>query len=87
MRYYQIVQDGYIVAFGVGPGGEAIAKERYDALRALLAEKPAREGTTDHRLREDLTWEPYEVEPTPDPDPEDEVDAAEALSILLGGAS
>ena len=39
------------------------------------------------RLKKDLTWELYELPPGPEPSGSDELTDAEALDILLGGAT
>ena len=83
MKYFENVLDGIVVAVSMGNGSIEIPKERYDAILEAFAKKPQPTDTIDYRLREDLTWESYEIEP-PDPDPD--VDEAEALNILLGGA-
>lgn len=83
MTYFKETNGGYILAIGTDTGGEEITAAEYDELLGIIRSKPARTETTDYRLKEDLTWEPYEVEP-PDPDPE--LDGDEALEILLGGA-
>lgn len=83
MKYYKHVQDGYILAIGTGGMGEEITESEYNEILAVIRDKPPRTDTTDYRLREDLTWEEYEVEP-PDPDPD--IDEAEAWEIVFGGA-
>ncbi|MBR4549410.1 MAG: hypothetical protein IKO83_05785 [Oscillospiraceae bacterium] len=83
MKFYRIISDGYILAVGTDIGGMEITAAKYDEILTVIAAKPARTETTDYRLKEDLTWEPYEVEP-PDPDPE--LDGGDVLDILLGGA-
>lgn len=82
---YKLISGDYIVAIGKGNIGERIAEEEYAEILAVIRTKPQRTETTDYRLKTDLTWEAYEVEPQPDPEDE-EVDDSEALSILLGGA-
>ena len=83
MNYYKMIDGGYIVAIGTDTGGVKITGDEYDEIMTVIHNKPARTETTDYRLKEDLTWEPYEVEP-PDPDPE--LDGDDVLDILLGGA-
>ena len=83
MKYYKYISDGYIVTVGTGGMGEVISEEEYNAILNIIHNKPPRTETTDYRLREDLTWEEYPVEP-PDPDPE--IDDMELLNILMGGA-
>ncbi|MBR2582695.1 MAG: hypothetical protein IKO83_01650 [Oscillospiraceae bacterium] len=83
MTYFKETNGGYILAIGTDTGGEEITEAEYDEIMAVIQTKPARTETTDYRLKADLTWEPYEVEP-PDPDPE--LDGDDVLEILLGGA-
>lgn len=83
MRYNKTTSDGYILTIGTGFGGTEITEAEYDEILSVLHNKPARTDTTDYRLREDLTWEAYPVDP-PEPDPE--VDEAEAFNIIFGGA-
>lgn len=84
MRHYKAIEGGYILAIGTGGGYEEITAAEYDEIMAVIQDKPAATDTTDYRLKTDLTWEAYQIEP-PDPDPE--LDEAEALAIILGGAT
>lgn len=81
MRFYKQISDGYILAIGTGNGGTEITGDEYNDILAVIHSKPAATETTDYRLREDLTWEEYPVDP-PDPDPE--IDDSELLEILMG---
>lgn len=83
MRYCEYNENGYVIGVGTGAGGIEVDKARHDAVIAALVSKPAETETIDYRLKEDLTWEPYEVEPTPEPEP-DESDKAAAYDILVG---
>lgn len=82
MRYYKKVSDGYIQAIGTGYGGEEISKVEYESIMSILK---AVEHSHDkgYRLKEDLTWEEYEL---PKVEETEEISEAEALEILLGGA-
>ena len=82
MRYYKIIDNGYILMIGIGNGGEEITEEEYNEILAVILAKPQATDTTDYRLKTDLTWEPYEVEPI-DPETE-ELAEDETLSILMG---
>lgn len=82
VMFFKTIDNGYILAIGRGGGGEEITEAEYNAILEIIHAKPARTDTTDYRLREDLTWEEYEVEP-PDPDPD--MDDAEAFQYLFGG--
>ena len=83
MRFYEIIQDGYILAIGTGNGGTEITESEYNAILDIIHTKPAATETTDYRLKTDLTWEQYAVDP-PDPDPD--IDDSELLDILMGVA-
>lgn len=81
MRYYKMVESGYITAIGTGGGGVEITEQEYNAIMAVIQQKPQRTETTDFRLKEDLTWEEYEVPPEPE---DEDVDDGEALGIITG---
>ena len=82
MGYFKIVADGYIVSVGTSDSGN-ITESEYNDIMTAIHNKPQATATTDYRLKTDLTWEEYEVEP---PEPSEDVDDSEALEILLGGA-
>ena len=85
MDYVKVIENGYILAVGSGiENGVPITEEEYNAIIIAIQAKPPRTEAIDYRLRDDLTWEAYEIE-SPEPEPE-EIDEAEALSIILGGA-
>ena len=83
MRHYKQIDNGYIACIGMGKGGTEITEDEYNTILSVIRGKPPRTETTDYRLREDLTWEAYSIDP-PDPDPE--IDDVELLDILMGGA-
>lgn len=85
MDYYIIEGNGYILAVGKGNGGTKITEEKYNEILSVIRNKPERTGLIDYKLKTDLTWESYEIEPTPEPP--DEPTPEEALEILLGGAT
>lgn len=84
MKYYKIVDDNYILAIGTGNGGTEITEAEYNKILSIIQTRPQSTETTDYRLRVNLTWESYEIEPEPE---EDEIDESEALEILLGGST
>ena len=61
MRYYKIVEDGYLVAIGKGAGGIEITEDEYNSLLTHIRNHPIAEEGYDYRLKEDLTWELYEL--------------------------
>lgn len=85
-RYYKQTDDVYILAVGVGVGGMEISAAEYSEILSIIQNCPIAEGKG-YRLKTDLTWEAYDMPPEPEPSDEDELSDAEALNILLGGAS
>lgn len=84
MQFYKQIVDGYITLIGTNGSADAeITESEYNEILAVIHDKPKATETTDYRLREDLTWEAYPIDP-PDPDPE--IDETELLEILMGGA-
>lgn len=82
-RYYKKIEDGYIVMIGTGAGGVEITAEEYAQLKETFYSMPeAAEGYA-YRLKEDLTWEEFEI-PVIDPNDE-EISDEEALNIIAGG--
>lgn len=80
MRYYKLIEDGYIVAIGTGAGGEEITKEEYDEIMSIIRNKPTAESGCDYWLKEDLTWELVEV---PEVEPaDDEISGDELLNMI-----
>ena len=83
MRYYKLIENGYILGIGTGAGGTEITETEYAEIMTVIHNKPQDTETTGYRLKTDLTWESYAIEP---PEPSEDVDDSEALEILLGGA-
>ena len=83
MRYYKVIDDGYVLSVGTGAGGAEITKEEYENIISAIRNRPSPEDGYDYRLKEDLGWDLVEVSPVEeDPDISD----SEALAIILGGA-
>ena len=76
-----MTEGNYIISVGMGNAGDEVTEERYNEILAAIRSKPQRTETTDYRLKTDLTWEPYKVDPEPEPEP----DAEEILNIIFGG--
>ena len=85
MRYNKIIENGYIIAIGIGGSGTEITEEEYDEIMAVIQNKPQRTETTDYHLKEDLTWEIFEIEAVDLS--EIELDPQEALDAIFGGES
>lgn len=81
MRFFIEIDRGYIQSVGTGNGGEEVTEERYHEVLSVILAKPQETETVDYRLKTDLTWEKYPVDP---PDPDSEIDDSEALGILMG---
>lgn len=83
MRYNKTLKNGYIMAVGTGGGGIEITSEEYAQIMNVIQNRPTPPEGYDYRLKEDLTWEQYEL-PIVDP-VEEEISDSEALAIILGG--
>lgn len=84
MRYYKNVSNGYIRAIGTGYGGVEITEEEYNELLAIIHNAPITTDGYGYRLREDMTWEMYELPIIEEED--EEITDTEALDIIVGGA-
>ena len=82
MTYYKYIENGYILAVGTGGMGDVITETEYNEIMTVIQNKPQATETTDYRLKTDLTWEQYEVDP---PEPSDPT-SDDIADILLGGA-
>lgn len=85
MRYYKIIKNGYFEAIGIGFDGEEINAKEYATIRNVISNRPTPPEGCDYRLKENLTWEEYEL-PVIDVD-EEEIGDSEALDIILGGGT
>lgn len=84
--FYKVVSDGYIIGFGTNGGNDVtrITEAEYEQLQAVFAERPTPPAGYDYLLQDDpLGWVLVEMPP----DPDEDIDDAEALEILLGGAT
>ena len=81
--YYKAVKDGYIVSLGVGQCAVAIDAEEHERIKNAIATKPEAPDGYGYHLKEDLTWELYELPPG---EAGEELTAEEALAIITGGA-
>ena len=82
MRKYKIVKDGYVLNVGDGLSGEEITDEEYEEILSVIQSVPTPPTGFCYRLKTDLTWEAYAIDPS-DPDPD--IDGAEAFDFLFGG--
>lgn len=65
MKFYKVIEDGYIVAIGVNIGGVEIEKSEYERLLNIIQNKPVVSEDFDYRLDTDLKWEKYAVNNIP----------------------
>lgn len=83
MRYFKLVNDGYILCIGQGNAGTEISKTMYNKIMKIIQAKPPATSEVDYRLRDkDLTWEEYK--PEPEPEPEEKYSPDEILKALFG---
>ena len=82
MRYYKILELGYVVAIGKGrKGGVEIDETEYSRILNILHDRPAAPDGYMYRLTDELEWELHEQ-----PAEEEELTDGEALDIIIGGA-
>lgn len=80
--FYKVVSDGYVDGFGTNGADNvtAITEAEYNALTAMFAARPTAPDGYAYLLQDDpREWVLVEM-------PEEDIDDAEALEILLGGA-
>ena len=61
MKYYRRIENGYIILIGENCGGIEITEEEYNNILETIRNKPRSEEGCDYKLKEDLTWELYEL--------------------------
>lgn len=86
MRYFKIIDSGYIVSIGRGTAGEKITKSEYDAIAETLAGKPVAPSGYGYKLNTDLAWELHEIPPV-EVEEDPELSAEEALDIIANGGA
>ena len=79
--YYKAVKDGYIISLGVGQCAVAIVAEEHEAIMNAIATKPEAPDGYGYHLKEDLTWELYELPPE-ETEEATEADYLEALAEM-----
>lgn len=84
--FYKIVENGFATGFGTNGGDDVtgITETEYNALLEMFAARPTAPDGYAYRLQDDpREWVLVEMPP----DPDEDIDDAEALEILLGGAT
>ena len=61
MRYYKLIENGYLTAIGTGVGGIEITEEEYNSILVHIRSCPEAPSGYGYRLKDDLTWELYEL--------------------------
>ena len=61
MRYYKLIENGYLTTIGTGVGGVEITEEEYNSILVHIRSCPEAPSGYGYRLKEDLTWETYEL--------------------------
>lgn len=79
--YYKIITNGYLIAIGTGAGGVEITEEEYNSIREHIRNCPEAPEGCGYRLKDDLTWELYELPPIPE---EDEISGDELMTMIEG---
>lgn len=62
MRYFKEIENGFIIAISKDYGTIEITKNEYNEILSIIHNRPTTREGFDYKLREDLTWEEYELE-------------------------
>ena len=81
MMYQKNTENGYIVSIVKGVSVGNITEAEYQAIKDIIRNKPTAEQGYDYRLREDMTWELYQL-PEPEPEADEEATEADYLASL-----
>ena len=68
MRYFIVINNGYIEMVGYGYDGEEITKEQHDHISSIINACPIAPDGYTYLLRTDLTWELVELPPELSPE-------------------
>jgi hypothetical protein len=61
MKFFKTIENGYIVALQTVEGQTEITEQEYYSLLEIIHNKPNAESGYGYKLKEDLTWELYEL--------------------------
>ena len=84
MRYYKIVDSGYIISIGTGNSGMEITESEYAEILTTIRNKPTARDGFDYRLKTDLTLEEYKLSPVEPEPPTDEEALTRYANELTG---
>lgn len=82
MTYFKTVDNGYIQSISTGLGQQEISQEQYEELMAHFNTRPVPPQGKGCRLKEDLSWELYDLPVSV----EEEIPDRQAIELLLGGS-
>ena len=86
MRYYKIIDSGYIISVGSGFGGTEITEQEYAEILTIIRNKPTARDGYDYRLKTDLILEEYALPPI-EPEPLTGEEALTRYANSLTGAN
>jgi len=86
MKYYETIDNSYIISIGTGSGGTEITEQEYSKILSVIRNKPTPRDGFGYRLKTDLTWEEYAMPPI-EPEPPTEEEALTRYANTLTGAS
>ena len=84
--YQKIIDNGYITGIVSGCSNGNITEAEYNSIMSAIQNRPEPPEGYGYKLKEDLTWELYELPPEPQPSDEDEMteyEITEALEAIL----
>lgn len=85
IEFYKVIEDGYVDGFGTNGTDSMteITEAEYNSLSEMFAARPTAPEGYVYMIQDDpRDWVLVEMPP----DPDEDIDDAEALEILLGGA-
>lgn len=59
--YFKNIENGYILSISEHRGITEISEKEYNELQKIIIERPIAQNGYEYRLKEDLTWEMYEI--------------------------
>lgn len=82
MRYYKIIENGYIYLIGTNCGGQEITEQEYNTIMQVIRNKPKSKDGYDYKLKENLEWEIVELPIFVEEETATETDYQSALESL-----